>query len=132
MNKRDDIVTIYSTALKQSEILGDARLIEKLKESDLTERWLVQFVGEAKLEKRTIKKVFPPGTETKLIKHSNGQLVETPVNNLEPKPEKMEKYEDDGELKYRYKQMRERQARRSRDPFKEFQKQINPNKLKSK
>ena len=132
MNKRGDIVVIYSSALKRSDELGSAKLIEKLKESDLTERWLVQFVGEAKLEPRTIKKVFPPGTETKLIKHSNGTIIETPVNNLDPEPEKMEKYEADGVFKYRYKQMRENQARRSRDPFKEFQKQINPNKNKSK
>lgn len=130
MNKRGDIVVIYSSALKRSEELGEAKLIEKVKESELTERWLVQFVGEAKLEERTIKRIFPPGTKTKLIKHSNGTIIETPVNNLDPEPEKMEKIEKHGVLKYRYKKMREDQARRSRDPFNEFQLQINKNKSK--
>jgi hypothetical protein len=127
MNKRGDIVVIYSSALKQSTELGQAKLFELIKETDLTERWLIQFIGEAKLEQRTIKKVFPPGTETKLAKQTGGTIIEVPVNNIDQEPEKMEKITVNGVLKYRYKQMREDQARRSRDPFKEYLNQINKN-----
>ena len=54
--QKGDWVVIYSIPVVKIGEVGEAELIEKLGETLNTERWLVRFRGEAKLEKRSIGK----------------------------------------------------------------------------
>lgn len=53
---KGDVVTVYEHPVMKVNPEGDAKLIEKLKEFENTEKWLVQFRGEFRLFKRTISK----------------------------------------------------------------------------
>lgn len=126
MYKRGDIVVIYSPPLAKTEALGEAELIEKLNEKQRTERWLVRFLGEHKLEARTIERLEEEEeTKTPKLEKRLSASGHIQYRERKKKPPKMEKYEEDGVIKYRYRKMREEAARSyDRDSFKDYLKQI--------
>ena len=102
MAKKGDVVTIYAKPGQREGMVGDAKLIELVDPGGNQakyEKWLVQIIGETKLETWRIPK--------------EEQAQERP-------PPKMEAYEKDGIIKYRYKKSREEMEERYKDSYQEF------------
>lgn len=111
-------VTVYPYGNPEKEAEGIAYLIEMISESEHSEKWLVQFDGEHKLEKRTIRKPEeepPEPKPLKLVKRSFNGTVKYyyPPGGQPRKPNERlgQDRTDHSELKYQYLKTRNKNSR---------------------
>lgn len=111
-------VIIYPYGNPEKDPEGVAVLIEKVREADTTESWLVQFDGEHKLVQRLIRKEgqeLPDPKPLKLFKRMKGNTVRYyyPQGEQPRKPNEILGLgrSSHSELKYNYKKKRGREAR---------------------